>query len=108
MGDDLLRAKRESRGILGRQRECFVFRIGMQRLRASEYSRERLYRDAHDIHVRLLGGQRGTGRLNVKTHHQGARISGAEAIAHDRGIEAARGSILGDLFQELVVCVKEE
>ena len=40
--DDLLGAQRDARGLLGGQRQRFVARVGVQRLRAAQYRRHGL------------------------------------------------------------------
>jgi hypothetical protein len=44
VGDDLLGAQRDPRRLLGRQGECLVHRVGVQRLGAAEHAGERLDR----------------------------------------------------------------
>ena len=75
IGEDLLRAQRDARGILGGQRECFVEAVGVQRLRSAENRCERLDGDARDIVLRLLRGERNPGGLGVETHPGGAQHS---------------------------------
>ena len=52
--DHLLRSKRNSCGVFGRQPQRFVHRVRMKRLRTPKYCRKRLNRRASDIHLRLL------------------------------------------------------
>ena len=66
VGDDLLRSQRDSRRVLGRQRQRFVQRVRVQRLRSAEHRGQRLDRDADDVVVRLLRRQRASGRLRVE------------------------------------------
>ena len=108
MRDDLLRAQRERGGEFGGQRPGFVQRIGVQRLRAAQHRGERLHRGAHHVVVRLLRGERAAGRLRVEAQRPGTRIFRAEAFHHRFVPDAARGAILGDLFEEIVVRVEEE
>ena len=65
-GDDLLRAQRDPRRLLGRQRQRLVAAVAVQRLRAAEHRRQRLDRDADDVVVGLLRGQRAAGGLRVE------------------------------------------
>ena len=74
VGDDLLRAQRDQRGVFGGQRESFVERIGVQRLAAAEHRGQRLNRYAHDIVFGLLRGERRAGGLRVEAQQQRARI----------------------------------
>jgi len=83
VSDHLLRSERHTRRSLGRQRECFVHRVRMQRLRSTKDRRERLDRRAYYVYFGLLRGQRRAGSLRVKPQHQRARIARLEAIAHD-------------------------
>src|SRR5882762_8362829 len=80
----------------------------MQRLGSAQYSGERLDRDPHDVIQRLLHSQRYTSGLRVKTHLHGPRSLSAEAIAHRSRPDAASRAVLGDLFKEVVVSVKEK
>ena len=65
-GDDLLRAQRDARRLLGRQRERLVAPVAVQRLRAAEHRGQRLERDADDVVVGLLRGQGAARRLGVE------------------------------------------
>ena len=56
--DDDLGVARDAGGEVGRQRDRFIERVGMQRLGAAEHRRHRLDRRAHDIVVRVLLGER--------------------------------------------------
>ena len=80
----------------------------MQRLRAAEHRRQRLKRDAHDVVVGLLSGERAAGRLRVEAQLLRAGIGGAEPLAHDARPQPARGAELGDLLEKIVVGVEEE
>ena len=106
--DDLLRAQGDRGGGFGGQRPGFVERIGVQGLRAAHHRGERLKRGAHDVVVRLLRGERAAGGLRVEAQRPGARILRAEALAHRRVPDAARGAIFGDFLEEIVVRVEEE
>jgi len=68
-GDDLLRAQRDAGRVLGRQSQRFIHRVGMQRLRAAQHSRQRLNGRADDVDFGLLRGQRRTGGLCVEAQH---------------------------------------
>ena len=70
VGDDLLGAQRDLGGALGGQRERLVEAVGVQRLRAAADGGEALQRDAHDVVLRLLGGQRHAAGLRVEAQHQ--------------------------------------
>ena len=108
VGDDLLGAQGEERGVFGGQRERFVQRVGVQGLAAAENGGERLNGDADDIVFRLLRGEGRAGGLRVEAQHQRARVLGVETVAHDFGPEAAGGAELGDFFEQVVVRVEEE
>ena len=65
-----VRRARRAASSVGRP-ERFILGVGMQRLRATQHRRERLQvGDPHYVDVRLLGGERGAGRLNVEAQHQ--------------------------------------
>ena len=106
--DDLLRPQRGPRRVLGRQPQRFVAAVAVQRLRAAEDGRHRLQRDAHDVVVRLLRGQRAAGGLRVEAQLLRPGIGRAEAIAHDARPQPPRRAELRDLFEEVVVRVEEE
>ena len=108
MRDDLLRAQRNSRGVFGRQRECFVQRIRVQRLRSAEHRSQRLNRDANDVVVRLLRGQRASRGLRVEAQNGRSRILALEPLRHHLVPDLARRAVLGDLFEKVVVRVEEE
>ena len=44
----------------------------------------------------------------MKPEHRGTRVLRAEAVAHDGGVDTARGAKLGDLFQKVIMRVEEE
>ena len=77
-------------------------------MRPAQHGRERLERDAHQIDVWLLGGQRRAGRLRVEAEHPGAGTRSLEALAHDARPKPARGAKLRHLFQEIVVRGEEK
>ena len=108
MRDDLLRAQGDACRALGRQREGFVHRVGVERLRSAEHGGEGLNRRPGDVDFGLLRGQRRTRRLRVKAQHQRTWVACAEAFAHDTRPQATRGAKLRDLFEEVVVRVEEE
>ncbi len=80
----------------------------MQRLGAPQYGGQGLHGDAHDVVVRLLGGQGAAGGLGVEAQHLGFGVFGAEALFHDFGPDPAGGAEFGDFFEEVVVGVEEE
>ena len=106
--EDLLRAQRDRRRALGRERERLVEGVRVQRLRAAADRGERLDRDAHDVVLRLLGGERRAARLRVEAQRERAWVRRAEAVAHDLGPQAPRRAELRDLLEEVVVRVEEE
>ncbi len=75
---NLLRAQRQQRRSLRRQRQRLIEGIGVQRLAAAQHRRQRLHGDAHQVVVRLLRRQRRAGRLRVKAQHHRTRIARAE------------------------------
>ena len=108
MRDDLLGPQRQTRRFLGGQRQRFILGVGVERLRPTQHGGQRLHRNAHHVHVRLLRGESGSSGLDVKAHHQGARITCTETIAHEGSVQPPRSAILCDLFQKIVVRVEEE
>ena len=108
VGEDLLRAQRDPRRPLGRQRERLVEAVRVQRLRAAAHRREALQRDADDVVLRLLRGQRHAAGLGVEADRLRLRVLGAEALAHDPRPHPADGAELRDLLEDVVVAVEEE
>src|SRR5205807_1816113 len=108
VGEDLLRSQGDARGALGGQRERLVEAVRVERLRAAADRRETLERDAHDVVLRLLGGERDPACLGVEADPLGARVLRAEALAHDARPHPAHGAELGHLLEHVVVPVEEE
>src|SRR5258707_6129402 len=108
MGDDLLGAQGDERGVFRGKRESFIKGVVVQGLAAAENGSERLNSDADDVVLRLLRGKGGAGSLHMEAQKQRAWIARAEALAHDAGPQAARGAVLGDLFEQIVMSVEEE
>ena len=108
VGEDLLRAERERRALLGGQRERLVPRRGEHRLHAAEDRGHRLVRDPHDVVVRLLGLERPAAAHHAGAEHGRARLLRAVALADDVRPAPAAGAVLGDLLEEVVVRVEEE
>ena len=80
----------------------------MERLASAQDGGEGLKRDAGDVVLRLLGGQRLAGSLGMEAQLVGAAVGGAKGIAHFLGPDAAGGPELADLLEEVVVHVEEE
>ncbi len=106
--DDLLRAQRDSRRVLGRQRQRLVAPVGVQRLRAAHDRRHGLHRDADDVVVGLLRRQRAARRLRVEAQLLRPRVGRAEPVLHDPRPQPPRRAELCDLLEEVVVGVEEE
>ena len=108
VGDHLLRAQRDPRRLLGRQRQRFVERVGVQALRAAEHAGQRLDRDAGDVELGLLRGERHARGLRVEPQLHRALGLGAVALFHPARPDATGGAELADLFEEVDVGVEEE
>ena len=65
-------------------------------------------RDANYIVIGLLGGERAASGLGVKPERQRGRILGREAIFHLPRPKPAGRAIFRDLFEKIVVRVKEK
>ena len=65
-------------------------------------------RDAHDVVVGLLRGQRAAGGLRVEAQLLRARVGRAEPLLHDPRPQPPRRPELRDLLEEVVVRVEEE
>ena len=83
VADDLLGAQRDLGRALGGQRQRLVKAVGVQGLGAAAHGGEPLQRDAHDVVLRLLRGQRHAAGLGVEAQPPGPLVLGAEALAHD-------------------------
>jgi hypothetical protein len=79
----------------------------VQRLGATQYGGQGLDGDAHDVVVRLLGGQGAAGGLGMETEHLGFGVLGPEALFHDFGPDTTCSTEFGDFFKEVVVSVEE-
>ena len=105
--DDELGVAGDARRELGRQRDGFVERVGVQRLRAAEHRGHRLDGGAHDVVVGVLLGQRPARGLAVGAQHQRLRVLRLELL-HDAPPQQARGAQLGDLQVEVHADAEEE
>jgi hypothetical protein len=94
--------------LFGGQRQGLVVAVGVKGLRSSEHGGECLQSGADDVVLGLLRGQRRAGGLGVEAEHPGARVLGAELVAHDVRPNAAGGAEFGDFFEEIVMRVEEE
>src|SRR5829696_5592488 len=108
VGQDLLGAQGDAGGALGRQRQRLVEAVRVQRLGAAAHRGEALERDAHDVVLRLLRGQRDAAGLGVESQRLGLRVLRPEALAHDPRPHPAHGAELGHLLEDVVVAVEEE
>ena len=82
VSQNLLGAKGEPGGLLRRQRQRFIERVGVQRLASAEHGCERLDGYAHNIIFRLLCRERRAGGLRMEAQHHRARVASAKAVAH--------------------------
>src|SRR5580658_5682597 len=80
----------------------------MQRLRSAENRRERLNRDARNVVHGLLRGKRHSGGLRMEAQQPGALVLRAETVFHHAVPNLPGGTVLGDLFEEIVVRVEEK
>ena len=91
-----------------RQGQRLVVAVGVQRLRAAADGGEALQRDAHDVVLRLLRGERHAAGLRVEAQRHRLRVLRAEAVAHDVRPHPPRRAELRDLLEDVVVAVEEE
>src|SRR5260370_42254320 len=56
----------------------------------------------------MLRGEARACRLRMEAHHHRALVLRAEAVLHDARPQAARGAVLGDFLEEVVMNVEEE
>ena len=108
LGDDLLLAEGEQRGLGGRHGERLVVGVGVERLGPAQDAGQRLERDPGQVVERLLRGQRHAGGLGVEAHPGAALVLGAVALGHQVVPDPPAGPELGDLLEEVAVAVEEE
>ena len=101
LGDDLLLAEGQERGLGGRDGERLVVGVGVERLGPAQDRGQRLDRDAGQVVERLLRGQRDAGGLGVEAHPGRALVLGAVALGHEPVPDPARRAELGDLLEEV-------
>ena len=80
----------------------------MKRVGSTQNGSEPLKGYAHNVIVRLLSGERNSGGLRMSSQHPGLGVLGAVFFPHQAGPDAAGRAELGDLFEEIVVHVKEK
>ena len=90
----------DARGEVGRQRQRFVERIGVQRLGVALRRRHRFHRRAHHVVEDVLRGQRPARCLAMRAQRQRARVLRIERLQQLRP-EQARGAHLGDFHEEV-------
>ena len=105
--DDQLGVAGDARRELGRQRNGFIERIGVQRLGATKNGRHRFNGGAHDVVVRVLLGQRPARGLAVRAQHLRLGALGVET-GHDAVPQQAAGAHLGNFQVEIHADSPEE
>src|SRR4030095_12160200 len=80
----------------------------MKRLRATQNSRERLNRRPNHVDFWLLCSQGRSRSLRVKSEHQRTRIASIKPFTHDARPQSACSTKLRNLFQQVIVGVKEK
>src|SRR5690349_14662400 len=80
----------------------------MKRLRSAKYGGQCLNRNAHDVVVWLLSGQRASRCLCMEAKNGGFRILAAESLGHHPVPHFSRSPILGDFLEKIVVGVEEK
>ncbi len=108
MHQELLRAERDLRRVLRRQRERLVERVRVDRLGAAGHSGQGLNGHADDVVLGLLSRQRRAAGLRVEAQCLRLRVRRAEPLPHDLGPEPPRRAELRHLLEEVVVRVEEE
>jgi hypothetical protein len=66
------------------------------------------YATPHDVVVGLGRVQRCAAGHDTEAEHARAVVLGAEALPHDAGPPPPAGAVLGDLLEEVAVCVEVE
>src|SRR5690606_10787924 len=108
LGDYLLRPERDRGGLFRREGERLVHGVRVEGLGASEDRSEGLYCNSGDVVYRLLRREARACRLGVGFERERLRVSLSDPVTHDLRPHAAGRPELGDLFEEVVVDVKEE
>src|SRR6266850_6011866 len=80
----------------------------MQALGSPQHTREGLDSNPHNVVQWLLDSQGHPGRLRMEAHLQGPFVSRAKPIAHFASPNPPRRPVLGNLFKEIVMRIKEE
>ena len=108
VGQDLLGAQRQRRGLLTGQRERLVPRRGEHRLHPAQDRGQRLVGHPDQVVLRLRGVQRRAAGHAAEPEHR--RLVGLRtvALAHDGGPTAPSGTVFRDLLEEVAVGVEEE
>ena len=80
----------------------------MQRLGSAENRGHGLQSNPGDVVHRLLRRERDARGLSVEAEQPAALIFRFEPVSHHLVPDLARGAVLGDFFEEVVVSVEEE
>ena len=104
---DDLRVAGDTRRKIGRQRERFVERIGVQRLRMAQHRRHRLDAGADHVVVDVLRGERPARGLAMGAQRQ-ALVGFCAELFHEPRPQQARGAQLGHLHEEVHADGEEE
>ena len=97
---DQLGVAGDAGGMLGRQADRLIERIGVQRLGAAQHRRKRFVGRAHNIVVGVLFGQAHAGGLAMGAQHRRLGVLRFELLHHPRP-EQTRGAQLGGLHEEV-------
>src|SRR5256885_10747692 len=108
VSDELLGPERKGHRLFRRQRVGLVERVRVQRLGPAKHRGERLQRDANDVVVRLLRGERDARGLRVRPQHERALVRRVIAPLDLARPDPPRRAELRDLLEEVVVHVEEE
>ena len=107
LGEDELSVAGDPSREIGRERDCLVEAVGMERLGSAEHRSKRLDRGSDDIIVRVLLGQRHARSLAVGAK-QLRLFGGCAEIGHDPGPQRTRCAQLGDLHEQVHADAEEE
>src|SRR5258708_7416176 len=107
MRDDLLRAQCDLRAFFGRDLKCLIEGSSEDRLRTAHHRRHRFDRDAHDVVVRLGGGQRRAPADHAETEQAALRV-GAVTLFHQARPNPPGSAKFADLFEEIGMNIEEE
>ncbi len=100
VGEHLLGAQRQRRGLDRRQGDGLVVGVRVQALGAAQHGGEALYRDPDQVDLGLLRGELHARGLGVETQHHRLGVRRAEGVLHHVRPDPAGGAEFRHLLQQ--------